>query len=1546
MRSFNPDFSVINQAASKEPRYIVGIAFDTARTDVWYLSSDAAAATPIVSAGPVDHLRLDFGMVAAASAYFYVDLNGVTDYVIQTGDVLEYDVYWPADGLVNQVAFDYTTGDAATLRDSGAVDQNGLSAHPSADLSAHTDGNWYSRAIALPSAHVGKTIVNYDLACEYDAGGPVQALVRNIRITDGAGTVRKSIWTAGDDIPGLAPHLDSDPSRNQVLTLSGPTTKILHGILQKPSGTSQRISPEQGNASIGSITIDALDIGLHALIKAKQEAGFGLRGKTVTFHVGYDDLPWEAYELMQTQVIDSVKTSSAGENSFRCSDIQREMRREIFDVKKGFLTASIDEAAGLVPVSDPDVYESVAHGPSFTDAPNQTVGYVRLKAGNRYEVIRWNNKIVDVTLGPCLVVDKRGALDTQPLVHTVDPSAAQDRQPQVEEHIYIELPAVKIALELLGGSLFPAHWTLGIDPAFIKTSEFHNIGRDWYVPTDETQGFPLRFDGLKKTDGKKFIETEIMLLLGAYMRIGPDGTIGLKRGTGVLADAPYVTLIDATNYISHSDLTHDMGAVHNRIQIDWNYRSDLNETTRRNLFIDEASIALHGEAPIKTLTFKGLHGSRHTTEILGQRFDALRDRYAGPPLRLSVEVLPTLNYLEVGDIVRVRIPGLKDYNTDASIDRSMEVQQVAVDWDSGRVRLQLFGSSQKASPISRGGNNIALSDAFYTSEGTDLATVLSITDTGGIGHVTVSGTLTGTADMTAAASIFYYNGDLTIDDGIVVTGLNNIQLRVRGFFQVNGRLDLKGGGPVGQTYAEAAYGPLSRPEPGYYGSTFPAGRGNRTPFEPIIGPKTYGVFSEVSDFDYSLKQGTLPQLYPLYVDYPYIGAPSTPYVDLVNGGATLLGLPQDLRGNAGMAGGGVLYNIAFPVLADGGAGGSGGGGLCVVSRGVGFGVNGVVDTSGTDGGYGAVWVDAGVSPSNTWYAGSGAGGSPGGQLWILDGKNALYPNTRSGDFIADVGDSPLPATPWPHVESWVYDGTTRYWSIVPEGTVGRQLYTHFHGTQGGSALDSAIRVQYVPDGTPAETDIPDTTADVLAINITEFTNSPPTPAENLAQLEVTVTQPAAGNYDYANLYYRVAGSGKPFQKVPGPASPESVVTSAMDGTTYEFEARSVSIAGVESASGPRTTYTVTNQKGGATLAVGNWIAAGKATYLDTVNGWFLGFDGLDPALNLGDAVDYIKWKPGLGLDLSGNVAADSGSIGGWDILPTRLESPNGQILLDAGNNRILVGSETGNNVTMNSAGIVGTDTALGVTFKLPTDGTSPEFSGAIVQNTKIDFSEIGADAVFNGVDAYYNQGFFINRLLARGPDNYGYDSFGSSYFDYGYYVRYIVGTQNGSYVYGWAASQYTEHSLTPWLLRRRFKTIIKIRSSAGSGVANKELWFGSGPISRAPLGDTVVGFGFLIDNGEIFSYAGNGSVATLVTLLTTGITVTLPVEVALEAHFYPGNRVDYFVDGVFKNSITTNVPSLANAYARYWSFFLKNNAVDTENFVVEQREVVFQEYGA
>ena len=137
------------------------------------------------------YLHVEFQMVASANSFYYLDMVDVPNYTVQAGDRLQYDIRDPLSG--SQIALDLVTSDGTNLRDTGAVDQNGLSSHPSTNLDAVAVNQWYRREIPLTTL-VSKTITFYLLACEADTTRGCLAWIGNARIVDSAGDLRLTIF--------------------------------------------------------------------------------------------------------------------------------------------------------------------------------------------------------------------------------------------------------------------------------------------------------------------------------------------------------------------------------------------------------------------------------------------------------------------------------------------------------------------------------------------------------------------------------------------------------------------------------------------------------------------------------------------------------------------------------------------------------------------------------------------------------------------------------------------------------------------------------------------------------------------------------------------------------------------------------------------------------------------------------------------------------------------------------------------------------------------------------------------------------------------------------------------------------------------------------------------------------------------------------------------------------------------------------------------------------------------------------------------------------
>ncbi len=117
------------------------------------------------------------------AGYAYVDLwKG--EFTVEAGQFLEYQIVMFSGNPVFSAGVDFVTSDGKTLRDSGAKDQNGLSAHPSADLSKNARDNWYHRKISLDPL-VGKKLTGGVLATDSakHGAGLFRAYFDNIQIT-------------------------------------------------------------------------------------------------------------------------------------------------------------------------------------------------------------------------------------------------------------------------------------------------------------------------------------------------------------------------------------------------------------------------------------------------------------------------------------------------------------------------------------------------------------------------------------------------------------------------------------------------------------------------------------------------------------------------------------------------------------------------------------------------------------------------------------------------------------------------------------------------------------------------------------------------------------------------------------------------------------------------------------------------------------------------------------------------------------------------------------------------------------------------------------------------------------------------------------------------------------------------------------------------------------------------------------------------------------------------------------------------------------------
>lgn len=797
---------------------------------------------------------------------------------------------------------------------------------------------------------------------------------------------------------------------------------VIQGALQEPNIVSQRLNPIDGRSEIGSASFSVVDLGavITDEIRERLNDDEGLRDRQVRFYMGYAGFGFADLVLIGTQKI--VEASfDRGRYQIKCADVQRSAKKDVFDLAETTLAQSVSATDTTIYVNSTTGFSTVYHGSSYTDAANQTVGYIKI----RDEIIRYTGKNA-VSFTGCT----RGVLGTIANKYDVDAGVVASRREKVSEHIYLELPAVKLAYAILTGTLhgdnatLPSTWHLGISSNLIRLSDFTGIGSDIWDGADG--GIVLRFEGLKKTDGKKFLEEEICRLVGLFMPVYSDGALGLKRSSRVLSDAASVATLDESNSTQVGELVHDMDELHNVFRIQWNWNGST--YTRTTTLIDATSAAVHGRADPLELKFKGLYGGRATDTLIFQLIDAVRDRYAAPPERISVSVIHSLNRLEIGDIVRVKYATIRDFaGSGASIDRSFEIQNMSVNHRTGQVQLELFGSTAPASALAPTTSQTVLPDAFYTAIGTPLSSVATITN--GV-MATGTYTLNGTADMTAAASIWYHNGDLTIPQGCTVNITGNVQLRIKGYLTINGVINGVGGGLPGVADDNS-------PTTDTLGN--PGWVGNSRGWDGIDAQQDY--------------QNGNARLITRPVPVTKGKHASFPYLELKVSGNTLSGIPTDLRGTGGGPGGSITSGDRKDLRAKGGTGASGGAGLYTVSRGFSTGASATINLSGNS----SVMPPMHGPLPNKYFPGAGGAGGPGSFLLLLDGSSVSPPDLTNR-YIANTGTVPIAEPYLGYLTFLDNEGAHRYndnedpWAGYPDPAV----------ISNRSLAGSCLRIQYVP----------------------------------------------------------------------------------------------------------------------------------------------------------------------------------------------------------------------------------------------------------------------------------------------------------------------------------------------------------------------------------------------------------------------------------------------------------------------------------------------------
>ena len=457
---------------------------------------------------------------------------------------------------------------------------------------------------------------------------------------------------------------------------------------------SQQVDPINGVSTIGNISLTVTDYKgmVSDIIKAADAAGHGLRRQRISIFKMFKGMDWADRLLVRTMQVQDLKLSALNEYTLTAADVQTQLKRTLFNPMQTTTGANI-AASGAVSFTVVDarpfkLASSVTYGSS---------GFILIDN----EIMRWT---VAAPNSFSIAAPDRGLFGTVAAAHTLGA--------KVDEVIYLNENPITMLLKLLESSgvagangtydAYPAHWGCAMDSTNdVAEADWLQVGR---LLTGLSATAPAPSDGLqfefilnKGTSGKKFIEDSILKILGAFGFVRGDGKYSIRAyndiGNAIKENAA-VTL-DVNNVVQWGDLSYNYQTLANQLWIDYDEQPKLSgKYIRSSLFIDSASVKKWGDAPQLKYVAQGV--PPQYVDQLYQRFHRVQARYSRPPMQIQLTLLPRMDMLEIGDLVRVTLP-IRDLFSGAALDRAFEIISTQLTPETGEIVIQCIAQPEVAS---------------------------------------------------------------------------------------------------------------------------------------------------------------------------------------------------------------------------------------------------------------------------------------------------------------------------------------------------------------------------------------------------------------------------------------------------------------------------------------------------------------------------------------------------------------------------------------------------------------------------------------------------------------------------------------------------------------------------------------------------------------------------------------------------------------------------------------------------------------------------------
>lgn len=260
-----------------------------------------------------------------------------------------------------------------------------------------------------------------------------------------------------------------------------------------------------------------------------------------------------------------------------------------------------------------------------------------------------------------------------------------------------ENPATTILLAMRSQyDTLPVFFGMKMAPTEVDVAQYQLLKNQFF----SQNAYTLQFYITDRTDGKSFIESEIMLVLGAY-RITRFGRISMTIAKPPIAGQK-LSVIDQTCVVDPNNMSLERSTNNrlyfNEIQYRYDLMDDGSTFLSVNSVIDTNSLSLVGISSVLPIPSKGLRTSLGALTLVNSRGKFLLNRYKTGAIKITLKVNWTVGAsIETGDVVLLNDNGelqLPNFNTGVRDlgSQLFEVIDRKFDIKSGQVSLGLLGN--------------------------------------------------------------------------------------------------------------------------------------------------------------------------------------------------------------------------------------------------------------------------------------------------------------------------------------------------------------------------------------------------------------------------------------------------------------------------------------------------------------------------------------------------------------------------------------------------------------------------------------------------------------------------------------------------------------------------------------------------------------------------------------------------------------------------------------------------------------------------------------